>query len=89
MLYWFSAKYKGHCGACGKQFDVDSQIAYAESPDKDRFDFNVDNVLVAEGCCAGTGFEVMTQVMPRGKTKKDACGACFIIHATNQKDCYE
>lgn len=83
MLRWFSAKYKGECNACGKKFEVGAQIAFMATEESSE------DVLVAEWCCGGSGFEVLQPLMPRGKTKEDVCPDCFIIHATNQTECYE
>jgi hypothetical protein len=28
------------------------------------------------------------EVMPRGKTYRDRCDRCFIVHASGQTECY-
>lgn len=74
VLNWFSAKHPGMCTGCGAQFKEGVDIAY------------LDGAIVARDCCAGTGVR-LEQVMPRGKSTKDACPECFLIHSTLQTEC--
>lgn len=81
-IKWFSAQFRGSCGTCGKRFEAGDQVGYTKD------DVNGEDILVALECCAGTGIEDIKDLIPRGKTAKDACTLCFIIHSTNQVECW-
>lgn len=78
----FRARYPGVCPACGDPYERGMMVRY-----------NGNDEIV---CCdeEGSGFDSFTPgrtpgiaVMPRGKTKRDVCGACFMIHASGQVEC--
>lgn len=85
------ARYDGLCGNCREPYSKGDHIVN-----------NGDNgyVPVDCGCLEDMseptgGDEVgyrerrrkLADFMPRGKTARDACPKCFIIHATGQKEC--
>lgn len=80
MVSHFSASYAGRCGICGEIFRVGDPLFYT-----------ADDVLTGQDCCGGFGDErpgtsettPIDRVMPRGKTVRDRCGACFQIPASN------
>lgn len=82
----FAARYPGTCVGCGNRFDISALVAY-----------NEDDQLYGVECCgylsmdepgdidAKAGREKI-RVMPTGKSKRDACPRCFIIHTAGQGD---
>jgi len=74
VLNWFSAKHPGNCCGCGIRFKEGVDIAY------------LDGAIVARDCCMGTGV-MLEKIMPRGKSPKDYCRKCFLIHSTLQTEC--
>ena len=87
MSIGFAARFAGRCGGCGELFEAGAQVFYAPP----------DDVLTVEECCGdaaqteprATLSEVTPadKVMPRGKTAKDRCDLCFIVHAAGQESC--
>jgi hypothetical protein len=76
----FSATYTGRCGQCGDLFEPGARVSY-----------NDDDVLVGFYCCgneldehhpADSEVTPRDQVMPRGKTSRDACPRCFQVPAS-------
>jgi hypothetical protein len=74
----FPASYAGTCGGCGEHFGPGVEITYN------------DGVLVVDDCCGDAPTGLATRelkgpdpVFPRGKTKKDRCGTCFQVPASN------
>lgn len=87
---WFEARYPGSCAGCGDPFEAGSQIGYAASTGEDSRD-----QLIARACCGDglgvTDAELMSRnkpvrVMPPGKTARDRCNRCFMIHTAAQGD---
>jgi len=86
-LRWFTASFKGgHCRHCGEDIEEGDEMAYAS-----------DRQIVRRECCGDDPQqpELITnprnrpseqRVMPTGKTKRDACSRCFIIHTAGQGD---
>lgn len=86
----FPAKYYGHCNACDEYIKPDESII--RHPDAG---------FIHEGCVEyvgkpsesnGAAFDSFNRgrapiaVLPRGKTGKDKCNRCFIIHTPGQGD---
>lgn len=72
------ARYPGTCGNCGQSFDVGDEI---------RRD---GGTIVGTMCCTIDGPrepDHTPEVMPRGKTARDRCDRCFIVHGTGQVEC--
>lgn len=73
---WFYAKRPGNCKSCGQQFLLNSLIGY------------MDGELVGKDCCGGLSmFGQLKSLIPHGKTAKDYCRNCFMVHATLQTEC--
>jgi hypothetical protein len=87
--HWILASFTGgHCGQCKTPIHEGDEIAY------------LDDTLIRRECCAETGMYLSDTelananrgrvdrvlVMPRGKTAKDRCPRCFIIHTVGQGD---
>lgn len=77
----FTARYHGICG-CGDEFYEGDMIGY-----------NLSGTLFAQQCCGHSPEPTPNQerqpnirVMPTGKTKRDVCSRCFIIHTAAQGD---
>jgi hypothetical protein len=81
----FAARYPGICCRCGNRIDVSDLIAYDEDDAIYGIECCGDVVPDAEPFTAKKGVEPI-RVMPTGKTKRDACSRCFIIHTTAQGD---
>ena len=95
-IKWFEAKWPGVCGVCRDSFQAGDWIGYLAGPDDDP------DVLIARSCCGdgdgmslneGSDFDAFNRgrptginVLPRGKSGKDACRRCFIIHTVGQGD---
>jgi hypothetical protein len=73
VIKWFPAKYASRCTACREGFREGDLIGY------------MDDAIVAQDCCAGTGYSDVTDNPDR--PMKDPCPKCFIIHATAQTEC--
>jgi hypothetical protein len=73
----FTAQYSGRCRNCNEVFEAGAEVFYAPGED---------TVTVLE-CCGDAQRTAaageMPQVMPRGKTARDACGMCFQVPASN------
>lgn len=77
----FTAKYAGRCRNCGEIFEPGAEVFYA--PDEDT--------VTGWECCgeqddprpAVSEATPVDAVMPRGKTVRDKCPACFQIPASN------
>lgn len=88
MAAGFKAKYTSDCPACDDQIDMGNMVTVVETP-RGR-------VVVHLGC---EGFDVVpdhtappdytnpTVLMPRGKTAKDRCDDCFMVHSSGQQGC--
>lgn len=86
----FPARFPGTCRACGDPFPLGAMVRY-----------NADDELVCcegtdmlNGESNGADFDSFNRgrtpgivVMPRGKTAKDKCGLCFMVHASGQVEC--
>lgn len=82
----FPAKYAGKCHGCDELFEAHAMVRYQ------------DGELYADHTCSSDGPVYVTErrsdgrtpinVMPTGKTARDRCDQCFIVHATGQRDCY-
>jgi hypothetical protein len=85
----FEAKYAFTCGTCDERHPVGTTAQY-----------DADHTTVSAVHCAeqppesnGAGFDSFTRgrapiaVLPRGKTGKDRCDKCFIVHASGQVEC--
>lgn len=87
----FPARYAGHCDPCDDEIKPgefiiahpDAGFIHEEcaeyvgkAPESNGADSNSFN----------RGRAPIT-VLPRGKTAKDRCNKCFIVHATNQTEC--
>jgi hypothetical protein len=72
--YWFEAKYSGHCRNCSKTINIGDMIGYIEDE------------LVGQQCCAGQDITT-SSIMPTGKTTKDRCNSCYMIHSNGQVGC--
>jgi hypothetical protein len=73
----FLARFPGTCARCNQGFEVGTSVWYEEGE------------LV---CCDVTTGDVLDRrepiaVMPRGKTARDRCDKCFIVHASGQTQC--
>lgn len=82
----FQAKYSGECYGCGEPFEVGTMLRYKD--DNLYVDHTCDSdgpVYVTEKRSDG---RAPINVMPTGKTARDRCDQCFIIHTTNQTECY-
>lgn len=74
-LVWFAAKYRHRCSACNSPIEVGDMIA------------KVDGAYVGLECCTGTVNASFDSLLPHGKTPKDACPKCFIVHSSMQTEC--
>ncbi len=85
----FTAKFPGSCARCGTPFDAGADVFYVGG-----------DLYASDGCediteeSIGAEFDSFTRgrtpgiaVMPRGKTKRDRCDKCFMIHASGQVEC--
>lgn len=88
----FPAQYPGLCLPCGQDIRPgesivnDREVGYIHEDCVD----DVGKVGVESN---GAGFDSFTRgrppitVLPRGKTGKDRCDKCFIVHASGQVEC--
>lgn len=85
MSIGFPARYAGRCGNCDESFAPGDEVFYAPP----------DETLTGVECCghvsesrpATPEVTLVDQVMPRGKTAKDRCDRCFIVHTPGQTGC--
>lgn len=88
----FPARYQSLCIPCGEEIKRGEMIV-----------LHPDAAYVHEECAEDVGKVVESNgadfdsfnrgrapiaVLPRGKTAKDKCDRCFIVHASNQVECY-
>lgn len=81
MSVHFPAAYAGRCRSCGTVFEPGTEVFYGRGED---------TVTVWE-CCGDDDGRALTQaeriplgrVLPHGKSKRDMCGRCFQIPASN------
>lgn len=81
-LNWFTLKYDTKCASCKTPLYAGLQGAYFAGE-------------IIGGCCEEDpvirSHESTTPkhipVMPRGKTAKDRCDRCFMVHASGQTEC--
>jgi hypothetical protein len=87
-LRWFVAQYtSGACSGCGTPIHEGEEIAYSGNQEEGQY-------LVRRECCDAPDVYVSesstrpsrVKVMPTGKTKRDVCSRCFIIHTAAQGD---
>lgn len=84
----FIAKYPFTCAGCGERKQADVQAEYDEQGS------------IREIECPGGGESIgdtyygtaekksrSIEVMPRGKTPRDKCGECFMVHSPGQVGC--
>lgn len=86
MSITFPATFAGRCGNCGELFEVDAEIFYDET-----------DAILGKECCGADGRDSVrgledekvpvSRVMPRGRTAKDVCLRCFIVHTLTQTEC--
>src|SRR5262245_36189767 len=85
----FRAKYAGACPSCEDDIDKGDMVSFVRT--------SSGRVVVHEPCA---GFDVSEDpeekdvdhtnpriVMPRGKTARDRCNGCFMIHSPGQTGC--
>lgn len=85
----FKAQYTSDCLGCGSQIDKGNVITFVHT-ERGR-------VVVHLGCeenALPTGprhddseHVSIAEVMPRGKTAKDKCDRCFMVHSPGQNGC--
>lgn len=86
----FAAHWRFVCTCCGEvqpegtvaQYGPDGQIRSVEpdhTPGGEAYESNGDSFNRSRAPIA---------VMPRGKTAKDRCERCFIVHSPGQEGCY-
>lgn len=75
-IKYFPAQHRQRCGECQMMIEIGDQVSYN------------DGKIVGLDCCAGLGHPDLKGLIPHGKTAKDACKTCFIIHASAQEECY-
>jgi len=90
MTREFTARWPFTCACCGvvqpegslAQFGSDGVL---RSIDPNHTDGELDYEDAPIGAESSSK---APEVMPRGKTVRDRCDRCFIIHASGQVDCY-
>jgi hypothetical protein len=84
----FPARFHGLCMPCGEDIQVGESIA--NHPDHGYIHEDcwgdADNIPQMPGERRSPRDHTPV-TMPRGKTAKDRCGRCFIVHASGQVDC--
>lgn len=84
----FQASYPGECYGCGLSFETGATLRYKDGNvhvDHDCSTASEGPVYVTEARSDG---RARINVMPTGKTARDVCTKCFIIHPDNQTECY-
>lgn len=90
MSKQFTARWPFACGCCGVE-QAEGTIAEYGSDGMLR---NVEADHTSDDYGSESHGEPLAgrtrhiEVMPRGKTAQDRCNRCFIVHATNQEECY-
>lgn len=80
----FIAKYRFSCGRCGEQHDPGTEAQY--EPDTSTVSA-MECVEAYESPVEGSAPTYRPdRVMPRGKTAKDRCNRCFMVHTAGQGD---
>lgn len=76
----FEARYPGVCAACGDPFERGTIVRYDS-------DDNVVCCTTTDDHTASAGHDDQIPVMPHGKTARDVCPHCYMIHASGQVEC--
>lgn len=75
----FAAKFPGECAGCGQRFESGDEVMYRD-----------DELCIAHECESPADITISRnkiRVMPHGRTAKDKCPRCFIVHASGQVEC--
>lgn len=89
----FTTQYTGKCAGCGETFPPGTAARYMPNPSG-----GVDVIVM--DCCEepaesnGADFDSFNRgrapgiaVLPRGKTGRDKCNRCFMVHSPGQSGC--
>lgn len=91
MSSTFPARWPYTCACCGENQDAGTLSAYGDDGLLRCIedDHAVGSIEWAEKFTDGPArANRAPDVMPRGKTVKDRCDRCFLIHSTGQTECY-
>jgi hypothetical protein len=91
----FKADYAGTCSECQSSFRTGTEVAYLQSTGELIAACCINSeIAAADAVASGGDFDSFTPghtpgiaVLPRGKTKKDMCPSCFIVHSPGQNGC--
>lgn len=96
-IRWFKARYTGKCGACETLFHDGDQIGYTDEhilvgleccggSELVSLPHEAESFTGADFDSFNHGRPPAIRVMPTGKTAKDVCMSCFMIHSVGQGD---
>lgn len=98
-INYFAARFSGKCASCQVAFEPNDLIGYDEDDNIVGLECcggipsDEVNTLTVEPESDGSGFDSFhpgrspdIRVMPTGKTAKDKCPRCWMIHAVGQGD---